>query len=331
MKVEIKSFTEEMILSAGKLLAQRHKRNRMNFPLLPVRFEDPQVAAKAVSALWGTKRKNGYAAFRAGKMIAYLIGEYTDQYWGRCGYVYLPGYAVAEGEGATIIQDLYAQLGDDWVKNGVFSHGVYVSAADLNVIESLFDIGFGKERADAVLDLRSVEIPRAKPSGTFAIRRSGAEDSARMAQISDTIWRHQSRTPRWHPFLLEDLPDLAEGWSEIAHDPDWRTWLAVSGEETLGCVSFCVKPESDDALLVPPKSVYLSIAATIEAARGRGIAAALTWHGLECLRAEGFDVCLTDWQAANLLASRTWPRFGFETVAYRLAREINPMIAWARG
>ncbi len=64
MKTEIKPFTEEMIHFAGELLAQRHKRNRANLPLLPARFEDPEVGLKAVEALWQKKFKNGYAAFR---------------------------------------------------------------------------------------------------------------------------------------------------------------------------------------------------------------------------------------------------------------------------
>lgn len=75
MKIEIKSFTEEMIPHAGELLAQRHKRNRADSPLLPARFEDALVAAKAVGALWEKKLKHGYSAFHDGKMIAYLIGE----------------------------------------------------------------------------------------------------------------------------------------------------------------------------------------------------------------------------------------------------------------
>ena len=71
MRIEIKSFTEEMISEAGSLLAKRHKRNRVKLPLLPTRFEDPQIATKAVEILCQKKFKNGYAAFRNGKMVAY--------------------------------------------------------------------------------------------------------------------------------------------------------------------------------------------------------------------------------------------------------------------
>lgn len=51
MKTEYLSFTEDMIPDAGKLLADRHARNRKVIPLLPVRFEDQQIATKAVEAL----------------------------------------------------------------------------------------------------------------------------------------------------------------------------------------------------------------------------------------------------------------------------------------
>ena len=42
---------------------------------------------------------------------------------------YLPGYALADDENITILQDLYALLGDDWVRNGCFNHYLYIGYA----------------------------------------------------------------------------------------------------------------------------------------------------------------------------------------------------------
>src|ERR1044071_3188591 len=98
MKTQILPFTNDMIPEAARLLGDRQARNRTKLPLLPTRFEDPQVAATAVDTLWKEKYKSGYASFRDGNMNAYLIGEKTTQTWGRSGYVYLPGYAVAPDE-----------------------------------------------------------------------------------------------------------------------------------------------------------------------------------------------------------------------------------------
>ena len=51
MKTEYLPFTEEMLREAAYLLAQRHAGNRKKFPLLPKRFEDLQVARKAVEEI----------------------------------------------------------------------------------------------------------------------------------------------------------------------------------------------------------------------------------------------------------------------------------------
>jgi hypothetical protein len=189
MKTEYRKFTADMIPEAGRLLADRHSVNRHPLPLLPSRFEDTQAAEPAVEAQWKRKLTDGFAAFRDGSMVAYLVGEYSVQPWGRCGYGYLPGYALAAGESTTAFQDLYALLGEEWVKKGVFSHSFYISAADAHIIGALFDVGFGKERVDALLDLRTVEIPDVEEPSGITIRRAGPGDNEHLGNLSDVIFR----------------------------------------------------------------------------------------------------------------------------------------------
>lgn len=330
MKTEILPFTKDMIAEAGMLLAQRHLRNREALSLLPARFEDPQVAKNAVETLWQVKQKNGYAAFSNGRMIAYLIGETTTHSWGRSGYVYLPGYAVSHEEDPSVIQDLYTLLGDDWVKRGCFHHYVYVPAADTELIDRLFDVGFGKERVDALLDLRSQQIPEVEEPAGVIIRKAGRGDNAYLGSLSDVIFRALAEAPYWHPTVPEDWDDLREGWSQLADDKEWTVWLALENGEALGTVGFRPEHETETQMLVSPRTVYLSVAATKPQARGRGISTILSWHGLEQARKEGFEICYSNWISPNLLASRFWPRFGFRDAAYRLAKKINPMIAWAK-
>ena len=317
-----------MIPVAGKLLAARHARNRVSLSLLPERFEDVQVATKAVKTLCSKKFRNGYAAFRDEQMVAYLLGEYVLQPWGRCGYVYLPGYALAADESSATFQDLYARLGDDWVRMGVFSHGLYISAADTQVVTALFDLGFGKERVDALLDLRKLNISEVKQPTGITIRQAGLGDNAHLGNLSDVIMRALAEAPYWHPTVPEDWEELREGWSELADDEGWTVWLALENEEAQGMIGFTPKTESDTDMLAAPKSVYLSVAATKLSARGRGIATALTWTGLAHCKQKGDDYCVTNWISPNLAASRFWPRFGFKDVAYRLTKNINPMISW---
>ena len=331
MKTELIPFTQDLLPDAGKLLAQRHKHNRRLLPELPARFENPAVASKAIEALWNKKSAIGIARLREGKLLAYLIGETMTQAWGRSGYVYLPGYATAEGESPALIQDLYALLGEEWVKKGVFNHSLYISAADERIIDALFDLGFGKERVDALLDLRTAVIPEVEEPSGISIRQAGQGDNEYLGSLSDVIFRALANAPYWHPTVPEDWDDLREGWSELADDKEWTVWLALEKEEALGTVGFRPEWEEDTQMLASPRTIYLSVAATKPQARGRGVSSVLTWHGLEQAHEEGYEICYTNWISPNLLASRFWPRFGFKDVAYRLAKKVDPSIAWTRG
>ena len=324
-------FNAGMIPDASVLLAQRHYRNRIRLHELPARFEQMQVTAKAIETLLAKRNASGFAALRDGKFVAYLIGETTTQPWGRCGYISMPAYGLAEDESPEIIQDLYALLGEQWNQMGCFNHYAYICAADTEIVEAWFNLGFGKERVDALLDLRTAEIPKVEDPTGVEIRRVVKGDGHFLASLSDTIWRHQTRAPRWHPITPEEIMKQPEGWAEIAETETDMAFLAFACKEAIGSLAFYVEEEKDDDMTIPPHCRYMTAAATKESARGRGVGTTLTWHGLRQIRENGDEFCLTNWQSANLLAARFWPRFGFRPVAFRLARMINPAIAWAKG
>jgi ribosomal protein S18 acetylase RimI-like enzyme len=337
MKTEYLPFSGEMIYEAGVLLAKRHASNRKVLPLLPARFEDPEVAAKAIEDLWQAKFKNGYAAFRKEKMVAYLIGDFENMPWARSGYVYLHGYALADGESVAVLQDLYALLGDGWVKRGIFSHNFYISAADQNVIQGLFSIGLGIERVDALLDLRTLESSKLVEPEGITIRRAQGDDGDRAGSMASVMINALSSAPYWLPITPESTIEWEERWSGRVNDnaeggKDWMVWMALQQDQAVGTVAFfkSTEQEYEVQMLLAPHTIYLATAATKPEVRNRGIANILTWRGLEEARREGFDICLVNWVSPNLLASRYWPRFGFQEVAYRLSKQVNPMSAWAR-
>jgi GNAT superfamily N-acetyltransferase len=330
MKTELQPFTKDMIPDAAVLLAEKHCRNRQLLPFLPPRFEEPEVAAAALESLLEKRTTSGYAAVREGRMVAYLLGETTVEAWGRCGWMRLPGSALAAGESIMTLQDLYVLLGDDWVKRGVFIHHSYQCTADSAVIEAWFNLDFGKERIDAVMDYRDIEIPPVQVPAGVEIRRAGPGDEGALAELSPIIMQELAKAPYWHPTPPERWADLEEGYAELVTDPEVKVWLATEKGQVLGTIGFWEEPEEADNMLVGPDTFTFSIAATHESARGRGIGTALTWTGLAHYRDEGYIYCYNNWISPNLSASRLWPRFGFKEAAYRLTRNINPMIAWTR-
>ncbi len=174
------------------------------------------------------------------------------------------------------------------------------------------------------------EFPEGEEPAGIEVRRAGPGDNAHLGGISDVISRALGQPPYWHPTIPEDWEELREGWSELADEKDWTVWMALEKDELLGTVGFTVEEAGPTEMLASPRTAYLSIAATKPQARGRGISTYLTWRGLEQARQDGFEICYSNWISPNLLAARHWPRYGFQDVAYRLAKRIDPMISWAK-
>jgi hypothetical protein len=179
--------------------------------------------------------------------------------------------------------------------------------------------------------LCKVVIPEVKEPAGITIRQAVKGDNEYLASLSDVIFRALANPPYWHPTVPEDWDELREGWAELADDKEWTVWLALEKDEALGTVGFRPEWEEDTQMLASPRPIYLSVAATKPQACGRGLSTILTWHGLEQARKERYEICYTNWISPNLLASRFWPRFGFKDVAHRLAKKVDPSIAWTRG
>ena len=125
--------------------------------------------------------------------------------------------------------------------------------------------------------------------------------------------------------------DLQEGYAGLVDDPTASTWLAFQAGQLIGVQAYFPAELAADDLLIPPDCIELKVGATRPEARGKGIGRALIQRGLAEARTKGYAYCLADWRTTNLLASRFWPGQGFRPMVYRLARRIDPRIAWANG
>jgi GNAT superfamily N-acetyltransferase len=327
----IEPLRDDMLGTAGALLAERHQRDRRAAPALPAAPVDPDVAAAAVEAALTRPRASAAAALRGGRLSGYMAGDVLiDPLWGRAAWVRLAGWALAPGESAELLRDLYAALAAEWVRRGVFDHYAIVPAADAAALAAWHSLGFGIEQVHAIADLDD-RLAEPAPVAGLTLRRASPADAGQLAELSDLIWRHQTQSPVWAPMLPEMAAGRAASYASMAEDDEAIVWLALDGERALGFQAYFPAEPAPESLLTPAACVELSVAGTRPEARGRGVGLALTRHGLAAARAAGARHCLSDWRSANLLVSRFWPRQGFRPVAYRLARRVDPRIAWANG
>lgn len=328
--VEYIPFTPEMLPAAGELLAERHCQDRRAYPALPVRIEDAGIAAAAVEAALSRPQAQGWAAWEGGKLQAYLVGDLQlDGQWGRTGWVRSSGCAIAPGANPELVRDLYARLGAGWVRFGVFAHFALVPISQPQLVQAWFSMSFGIEQVHALLALADRDLPATKPPPGISFRRAVPSDRDTLASFSGIIWREMVEAPCWGIHLPENEPEGRQGWGELAEDPEVTMWLAEMDGEVVAFESYWAADASGENVWLPPDCAKMSIAGTLPAARRRGIAGALTRHGLHAAQEAGYRAVETDWRSANLSADRTWPRLGFQPVIYRLTRRVDQRIAWA--
>lgn len=332
MSTHIVPFSPELLPQAAVLLAQRHQHDRTLLPALPDRFTDPAVAGLAIEAALQRKGASGFAALVNDQVVAYLIGDMViDNTWGRSAWVRTAGCAYTPAVGVEIVRELYAALGARWVAYGIFLHVALMPVSDPALLQAWFSLSFGMEQVHALVDLATVEptLPSLPPA--LEIRQAGPADRHHLAAMSDVIWQTQVKAPVWGIMMPEGHQELADGWAELVDEADVTVWLACQAGQVVGCQGYWPAEQRADNLLIPESCMHLSVAGTRETARGQGIGACLTRYGFAHARAAGYRFCEADWRSTNLLAARFWPRQGFQPVAYRLVRRVDPRIAWADG
>jgi GNAT superfamily N-acetyltransferase len=330
--VEFIPFHDDFLSGAAGLLAARHRRDRTALPELPARFEDPTIAREAVGAAWRRPRTSGVAALSDGRLVGYLIGDVTvDAFRGRIAWVRVAGHALDPEVDAELYRDLYAAAGPRWLAYGCFKHYALVPAADDAVLAAWYGLGFGQEQVYALRPLTDADRDPGVAPEDVTTRQARPGDGPALSEMATLIAQHQTGAPVWIPVPPEHLPELREGYAELADDAQATVWLALRQDQVVGFQAYFTTQPADDDLLTPEACIELKVAGTRQGERSQGIGRALTQRGLAEARAQGYDYCLADWVATNLLSSRFWPRQRFRRMIYRLMRNIDARVLWANG
>jgi ribosomal protein S18 acetylase RimI-like enzyme len=331
MSDEIIPFGGQHLNDAASLLAARHRAARARVPELPERFEQPAEVRPLIEQTLAIERAFGVAALRGGRLVGYLIGrealETSFFRRPRAAAVDLAGHAVDAEDGGEAYRALYAALASRWIEEGYFAHEVAVPAVDDQALAAWFSLGFGQGGARGIRSL--APLPNTESVEGIEVHRAGVEDAEPAARLQRQLALHHTGSPIFVPLPPESDGEFRRLTAERLSDPEHRTFLAVRGGEALGMIALA-PPDPRSALVTPERCIHIDDAYTEAALRGSGVGRLLLETAMAQAREDGYQWCSVSWMTANIPAQRFWRAVGFQPTLYRLVREVDSRIAWAR-
>jgi len=317
-RVEVRPFEAEDAGDAGDLLAERHRRHRLAHPHLPVRFEDPVIAAQAVhDAL--IDDHSGAVALSEGRVVGYLLGApKPENPWGPNMWIESAGHAALDAES---VRDMYAIAAQRWVDEGLTAHYVLVPASDAGLISAWFRLGFGHQHSHGLLSLSSSAVR----GGADGVRRAERRDIQALAKLDQALPNHQTKSPTFSAGMPQSLQEYEAEWEKDFDDPTYTVFVAERDGEVIGSAiaTALETSRSHTGPARPDHAGFLGFAAVAPHARGLGAGRALGEAVIGWAAETRFDCVVTDWRATNLLSSRAWPALGFKESFLRLHRLVG--------
>jgi GNAT superfamily N-acetyltransferase len=334
MRAEIVPFNAEHLDAAAELLAARVKRDCVCVPGLNARFSDSTEARAYLQTRWNDVRATGVVAIINGRLAGYLLASTRTSMdlslpHRRAITRYLDYAARVENQ-PELYRAMYAALSPAWLAAGYFCHAVVTLASDVIARDAWVSLGFGEDLLFARRGL--TPVPETVLNRDVEIRRGGVEDLEEVTRLIEDLWRYHSRSAAYVPYLPDDAGTRKRENEAGLADPTMAYWVACQDQRVLSVqVQGTVGANANLAGVMPDGDVYLVFAHTEPHARGCGIGTALLARGLAWAAADRHTGCAVGWMTGNLVADAFWRRHGFQPYLSRLARLVDPRIAWARG
>jgi GNAT superfamily N-acetyltransferase len=296
LSLQTAALSDEHRADCAALLAERFARQRAAEPLLP-QIED--FAARVP--------QTGVVAIRGGKLVAYVGGELH----GDTATIGFGGCAALVPEA---VRDCFATAAAEW---GVRRFSVAVPVFEHELIDAWFRLAFGCQFVWAVRPAEEIEL-----ADFGGLVRPGTRDDLETAIAFDQlVWDTQAGSPTFSDLGRPSLDALRTEWSRVLETSEQYThFVAERDGRAVGHALLYRRPAGN--LRVPEASIDLVQLVTVPEVRGSGVGRALAEHATTYAQLNGYTSLLTEWNSANLAASRFWPRRGFRSQYLRLYRAV---------
>lgn len=320
-RYEVRPFGPADLDPAAELLADRHRRHRLDWPALNPAYEEAGTIRPLIAALLEREGASGSIAFEEGRAVAYVLGAPRDAKWGANVWVEDAGSA---GKDPEAIRVAYADAAARWVDAGLTHHYAVVPATDSATVDAWFSLSFGVQHIHALRELPPADfVARA---GSPVVRPADKSDIDAIVALEPILPTHSGKSPVFSSVVSRMTPEAARAEvEEELEDAHTATYVAELGGSVVGTATYCALELSDGntPLMRPVSAGFLAYAAVPPESRGMGVGRALGDASLVWARDSGYEWVAVDWRSTNLEADRTWRAAGFRPTFYRLFRRIG--------
>ncbi len=316
MKYQPVRLEHKHLEDAARLVSRRYAILHRGIPILPPQYTEIETLLPLLTDI--LTAGPGVALLDGAALAGFAAGYLLDEFLGRPA-AFSPEWANAAQTEATtyIYEEIYTHLAPQWLDQGYPTHLFSLLANDRVGIDGLHWLGFGEVAADGIRSLEPVQ-----ESGTHRdIRKARPvpEDIQAVMVLDTALSRHISASPTFFPHGEGRDWDFYAAW---LNDPAKGLWLAYKGNQPVAYIAFGPASEEACTIIVDRGTSSISGAFTLPDVRRTGIATRLLNCGLEWARAQGYQRCAVDFEAANPLASHYWMRH-FQLVCVTLMRLLN--------
>jgi GNAT superfamily N-acetyltransferase len=321
--VEVRPLEPGDLDSAARLLAERHRRHRLDEPLLDPAYEDPAAARAEIEALLRSDAASGWVAARGGDAIAgYIIGIAKSEIaWGPNVWVEAAGHAADDG---SVIRNLYAVAAGTWVGEGRTNHHVLVPASLSGLVDAWFTLDFGQQHLHALIEAPPASFG-VRPRSELVVRAATLEDVEPLVALERVLPLHLMASPVFSRLSVDPDDEIEAELRADLVDPTYQFFVAEHEGRVIGASVACSLEMSSGSagLSRPDHAGMLAYAAVLPEARGLGAGRALGDAILAWSRDQGYRSIGTDWRSANLEADRAWRAMGVRPTFRRMHRLIG--------
>ncbi len=334
----VRPFEASDIETASELLAARQMADRALVTALDPGLEDAEVCAThLVEPIARSRRAEGVAALRNGRIVGFLFGERMTFAPTEFPSMFIAphsisipvhGHAVERGEDVSAVyRAMYGYLAAGWTRRGFFIHQSHIFAADAELQEAWVALGFGRMTTAAI---RATEPVTGTLDASIEVHRASAEDLEVVMALADTLFKFHSTSPIFWPFLNEPQAAAREAQRALLDDPRSGYFIAYRDGRPIAMQTYNV-PGFTPAIVPRQGNVYLFEGVVEPDVRGGGIGTRLLAEGMAWARQQGHQWCTLHFASANPSGGPFWLGHGFRPVEYTMVRHIDERVAWANG